>query len=139
MCVVSNFCLVFPIVIVFLCILLLVLNHFCDWWWVDDWQSILIIIVMICCLIWGGISIGMCANALFLEPSLYAEQVSEYNTITAILNNSTDVVNSEIYLKAIEYNDDVQWTKAILNNPKFSIFASGCKCDWASLPLIEIP
>ena len=73
------------------------------------------------------------------EPTLYAERVSEYNTITSILNNSTDVVNSDVYLKAIEYNSNIESTKAMLENPSYSIFASHCDCDWANLPLIEIP
>ena len=139
MCMVSNVSLIVPIVVFVIGIILLVLNHIFDWWWGDDWQAILIIIVMALCFVWGLIAYGVSFDIWVSEPTLYAERVSEYNTITSILNNSTDVVNSDVYLKAIEYNSNIEGTKAMLENPSYYIFASHCNCDWASLPLIEIP
>lgn len=139
MCMVSNVSLVVPIVVFVIGIILLVLNHFFDWWWDADWQEILIIIAMSLSFVWGLIAYGVSFDVWVSEPTLYAERVSEYKTITSILNNTTDVVNSDVYLKAIEYNSNIEGTKAMLENPSYSIFASHRDCDWANLPLIEIP
>lgn len=139
MCMVSNVSLVVPIVVFVIGIILLVLNYIFDWWWSGDWQIVLIIIVMALCFVWSLIAYGVSFDVWISEPTLYAERVSEYKTITSILNNSTDVVNSDVYLKAIEYNSNIEGTKAMLENPSYSIFASNCDCNWASLPLIEIP
>ena len=139
MCMVSNVSLVVPIVVFVIGIILLVLNHIFDWWWSDDWQNVLIIIAMCLCFVWGLLAYCISGNVWVTESSIYAERISEYKTITSILNNSTDVVNSDVYLKAIEYNSNIEGTKAMLESPSYSIFASHCDCDWASLPLIEIP
>ena len=139
MCMVSNVSLVVPIVIFVIGIILLILNHIFDWWWSDDWPNILIIIVMSLSFVWGLLAYGISGDVWLTESSTYAERVSEYKTITSILNNSTDVVNSDVYLEAIEYNRTIESTKVMLENPSYSIFASHCDCDWASLPLIEIP
>lgn len=139
MCMVSNVSLVVPIVVFVIGIILLVLNHIFDWWWDEDWPTILIIVVMALCFVWGLLAYGISGDVWVTESSIYAERISEYNTITNILNNTTDVVNSDVYLKAIEYNSNIEGTKAMLENPSYSIFASHCDCDWANLPLIEIP
>lgn len=139
MCMVSNVSLIVPIVLLVIGVILLVLNHIFDWWWNADWPIILIIIMMALSFVWGLLAYCISGNVWVTESSIYAERISEYKTITSILNNSTDVVNSDVYLKAIEYNSNIEGTKAMLESPSYSIFASHCDCDWASLPLIEIP
>jgi len=71
------------------------------------------------------------------EEITYAQRQTEYKTIVNILETSNDVVNSDIYLKAFEYNSLITQTQKAIHDPAYSIMAHFLKCDWDSLPLIE--
>ena len=72
------------------------------------------------------------------EEITYAQRQAEYKTIMNIIETSNDVVNSDIYLKALEYNSMITQTQKAIHDPAYSIMAHFLKCDWDSLPLIEL-
>lgn len=103
-----------------------------------EYELIELILTIICfiCVVWFLIALFMLIDAVNGESVMFAQRQAEYKTITNILETSTDVVNSDIYVKAFEYNSLITETQTAIHNPAYSIMTHFLKCDWDSLPLI---
>lgn len=66
----------------------------------------------------------------------YASKQQEYNTITQALTTSTDVVNTDLYTRAIDYNTDLAEWKYQDAHHWFGTW--GDTYDWSALPYIEL-
>lgn len=71
------------------------------------------------------------------EPIVYEQYKVEYATITNILDKSEDVVNSDVYLRANDYNKEITKLKEASINPNYKFNFTG-DYDWSALPTVEI-
>lgn len=69
------------------------------------------------------------------EPVYYASMIAEGESLTSALNNSQDIVNTDLYLAAVEYNTRLAKIKNAYNNSKYSMSFSG-DVDWSTVPLV---
>lgn len=91
----------------------------------------LLTIILWCCLI------GTTVQNRIAEPALYASTQSTYVTVTQALDVSDDVIKSDLYLSAVDYNKTVAKYQSYYNQPGFAINFSG-KYDWNALPVIDL-
>lgn len=71
------------------------------------------------------------------EPIVYEQYKIEYATITNIIDKSEDVVNSDVYLRANDYNKEITKLKEASTNPNYKLNFTG-DYDWSALPTVEI-
>ena len=78
----------------------------------------------------------ICDNR-YEEPSNYEAMIVQGETIREALDSTTDVVNTDLYIKAVDYNSKLTTIKTKYNDPKYRINFSG-NYDWNNIKLIEI-
>ena len=109
-----------------------------------DWHSegvILIRILFTVVLIFTCVFPSMALHQIYknhsMEATTYQQYLTEYDTLNDILNSTTDVVNSDVYLRVNEYNKEISKFKSQFNNPKWSYNFTG-KLNWNELNMIDI-
>ena len=136
---VQNIALILPAVYIVLYLIGAFINHQYDLFLEDtSIGTFLSIIFAVCVLIFIIVLFIGFIGQINDEEVTYAQRQAEYKTIVNILETSNDVVNSDIYLKALEYNSLITQTQKAIHDPAYSIMAHFLKCDWDSLPLIEL-
>jgi len=136
---VQNIALIFPAVYIVLYLIGVFINHQYDLFLEDTAIGTLFsIFFVVCLLIFIIVLFVGFIGQINDEEIMYAQRQTEYKTIMNIIETSNDVVNSDIYLKAIEYNSTIIRTQKEIHDPAYSIMAYFLKCDWDSLPLIEL-
>lgn len=133
---IQNWVILVPLIYIVLFTIGAILNSKCDWELEDSWIGFILIILLVVCIIWFFIAIFMLIDTINGESVMFAQRQAEYKTVVNILETSTDVVNSDIYVKAFEYNSLITETQTAIHNPAYSIMSHFLKCDWDSLPLI---
>ena len=103
----------------------------------DIFTLVLVSVLAVCFLI--GFLIGIfyvvnMINSPAYEHVIYNSMKIEGRTIQEALNASTDVVNSELYLKAINFNSKLSIYEDYAMNPKFAPMRWGM--DWQDIPKI---
>ena len=133
---IQNWVFIVPLVYIVLFIIGAILNSRYDWELEDEWIGFVLIILFAICVIWFLLVLFALIDTINGESVMFAQRQAEYKTIVNILETSTDVVNSDIYVKAFEYNSLITETQTAIHNPAYSIMTHFLKCDWDSLPLI---
>lgn len=134
----QNWVILVPLIYIVLFIIGAILNSKCNWYLEDSWFGFLTSIICILCVIWFFIAIFALIDTINGESVMFAQRQAEYKTIVNILETSTDVVNSDIYVKAFNYNSLITETQTAIHNPAYSIMTHFLECDWDSLPLIVL-
>lgn len=98
----------------------------------------ILITLFIFFLLWLIIMLACVHDFRINEFGAYNEMIAKHDTLEAILNNSTDIINTDLYKAAIEYNQKVARIAAQLDNPHYSIYYKTATCPWADLPIITI-
>ncbi len=135
---IQNWVILVPLTYIVLFIIGAILNSRYDWELEDSWIGFVLIILFAACVIWFLIVLFMLIGSINGESVMFAQRQAEYKIIINILETSTDVVNSDIYVKAFEYNSLITETQTAIHNPAYSIMSHFLKCDWDSLPLIVL-
>ena len=136
---IQNIALILPAVYIVLYLIGVFISHQFHLHLEDTYAGLILIIIFIACLIMFIIVFFFGFIGQINEEEItYAQRQAEYKTIVNILETSNDVVNSDIYLKAFEYNSIITQTQKAIHDPAYSIMAHFLKCDWDSLPLIEL-
>jgi len=135
---IQNWVILVPLVYIVLFIIGAILNSKCDWYLEDSWFGLFASIVCALCVIWFLLALFALIDTINGESVMFAQRQAEYKTVVNILETSTDVVNSDIYVKAFEYNSLITKTQTAIHNPAYSIMSHFLKCDWDSLPLIVL-
>ncbi len=110
--------------------------------WLADNSRALISVALAVLLIMVG-SINFCFDADIAwdnrckEPSNYETMIVQGETIREALDSTTDVVNTDLYIKAVDYNSELTTIKTKYNDPKCRFNFSG-DYDWNDIELIEI-
>ena len=133
---VQNWVILTPLIYIILLIIGIILNNKFNWHLEDTVFSIILLIICFFCVIWFVLAIFCFYSNIKTEAIEFATRQIEYQTITNILKTSNDIINTDIYIKALEYNSIIIKTQTAINNPTYSIMSHFLKCDWASLPLI---
>lgn len=133
---IQNWVILIPFIYIILFIIGIILNNKFGWFLEDTIFGIIVLIIFILCIIWFIIATIDFYSSIKTEAIQFATRQIEYQTITSILKTSNDIINTDIYIKALEYNSTVIQTQAAINSPTYSIMSHFLKCDWASLPLI---
>lgn len=108
--------------------------------WHDESIVIIKVIIVIACIItciFPAVSLHQVYKNHVVEETTYNQYLTEYNTLNDILTSTTDVVNSEVYLRVNEYNKEVSEFKSQFNNPKWSYNFTG-QFNWNELNMIDI-
>lgn len=71
------------------------------------------------------------------EAEYYTSAVVRAETIDAAIEVSEDIINTELYLDAIEFNEDLAEVKSKFNNPHYKMNFTG-EYDWNELEYIEL-
>lgn len=135
---IQNWVILVPLVYIVLFTIGAILNLRYVWKLEDSWFGLFASIVCALCVLWFIIAIFSFIDAINGELVMFAQRQVEYKTIINILETSTDVVNSDIYIKAFNYNSLITETQTAIHNPAYSIMSHFLKCDWDSLPLIVL-
>ena len=136
---IQNIALILPVVYIVLYLIGVFINYQYDLCLEDTSIGMLLSIIFAACLLIFIIVLFVgFIGQINDEEITYAQRQTEYKTIVNILETSNDVVNSDIYLKAFEYNSIIAQTQKAIHDPAYSIMAHFLKCDWDSLPLIEL-
>lgn len=133
---IQNWIFIVPLVYIVLFVVGVILNSRYDWELEDEWIGFILIILCAICVVWFLLVLFALIDTINGEPVMFAQRQAEYKTIVNILETSTDVVNSDIYVKAFEYNSSITEMQTAIHNPAYSIMTHFLKCDWDSLPLI---
>ena len=133
---VQNWVFIAPLVYIVLFIIGAILNSRYDWELEDRSIGFILIILCAICVIWLILVLFALIDIINGESVMFAQRQAEYKTIVNILETSTDVVNSDIYIKAFEYNSSITEMQTAIHNPAYSIMTHFLKCDWDSLPFI---
>ena len=72
------------------------------------------------------------------EPIYYEMINTQHDTLLAIINNSYDLVNTDIYSQIVEYNVAVTQIQNSYRNPNYSLMFKHSQCAWLDIPLINI-
>ena len=99
-------------------------------------KAAIIILSLITC-VFLAVSLHQIYRNHVIEETTYNEYLTEYDTLNSILKSTTDVVNSEVYLRVNEYNKEVSEFKSQFNNPKWSYNFTG-QFNWNELNTIDI-
>lgn len=134
----QNWVILVPLVYIVLFIIGAILNSKCGWDLEDSWFGLFTSIACALCILWFIIAICAFVDTINSESVMFAQRQAEYKTIVNILETSTDIVNSDIYIKAFNYNSLITETQTAIHNPAYSIMSHFLKCDWDSLPLIVL-
>ena len=135
---IQNWVILVPLIYIVLFTIGAILNSKCRWDLEDSWFGLLTSIICALCVIWFLLALFSLIDTINGESVMFAQRQAEYKTIVNILETSTDVVNSNIYVKAFEYNSLITETQTAIHNPAYSIMTHFLKCDWDSLPLIVL-
>lgn len=135
---IQNWVILVPLVYIVLFIISAILNSKCNWYLENSWFGVFTSIICAICVIWFLLALFGLIDAINGESVMFAQRQAEYKTVVNILETSTDVVNSDIYVKAFEYNSLITETQTAIHNPAYSIMSHFLKCDWDSLPLIVL-
>ena len=133
---IQNWVILAPLIYIILLIIGIILNNKFHWRLEDTTFSIIAFVICFFCVIWFVLAIVCFYSNIRTEAIEFATRQVEYQTITSILKTSNDIINTDIYIKALEYNSTVIKTQTAINSPTYSIMSHFLKCDWASLPLI---
>lgn len=71
------------------------------------------------------------------EPFRYSAAIAEAKTLTEVLDVSEDIVNTDLYIRVVDYNTNLASIKSKFNNNDFRLNFSG-NYDWNSLESIEL-
>ena len=71
------------------------------------------------------------------EAEYYTSAVVRAETIDAAIEVSEDIINTELYLDAIEFNKELAEVKSKFNNPHYKMNFTG-EYDWNELEYIEL-
>lgn len=72
------------------------------------------------------------------QEQLYFQSNVEFQeTLQKAINNSKDIVNTDLYLKAANFNADLAKLQAAQNDPRYSWSFSG-DVDWSTIPFINL-
>lgn len=71
------------------------------------------------------------------EAEYYTSAVVRAETIDAAIEVSEDIINTELYLDAIEFNEELAEVKSKFNNPHYKMNFTG-EYDWNELEYIEL-
>jgi hypothetical protein len=71
------------------------------------------------------------------EAEYYTTAVVRAETIDAAIEVSEDIINTELYLDAIEFNKELAEVKSKFNNPHYKMNFTG-EYDWNELEYIEL-
>lgn len=135
---IQNWVILVPLIYIVLFTIGAILNSKCDWCLEDSWFGLLTSIICALCVIWFLLALFSLIDTINGESVMFAQRQAEYKTIVNILETSTDIVNSDIYIKAFNYNSLITETQTAIHNPAYSIMSHFLKCDWDSLPLIVL-
>lgn len=71
------------------------------------------------------------------EPVYFEKSYQQQQSLQAAINSTEDIVNTDLYLRAVDFNADLARLQAAQSNPNYSISFSG-KVDWTTIPFIEV-
>lgn len=71
------------------------------------------------------------------EPLTYQSNVELRNSLQQAIDNSEDVVNTDLYLRAVDFNTDLAEIKAAQADPRCTMSFSG-KVDWSTIEPIDL-
>lgn len=106
----------------------------------DFGEGVCLVIFLVLCLVF---LVALIFGCFFIYNYHVSPQIEllEYNamliqgrTIQEALNNSTDVVNSELYLRAVEFNGLLSKYEDFVNNPFYKPMR--WSMDWQNIPRI---
>lgn len=135
---IQNWVILIPLIYIVLFTIGAILNSKYNWYLEDSWFGLLASIMFALCIIWFLLVLFALIDTINGESVMFAQRQAEYKTIINILETSTDVVNSDIYVKAFNYNSLITKTQTAIHDSAYSIMAHFLKCDWDSLPLIVL-
>ena len=136
---IQNWVIIIPLVYIVLFAIGAILNSKYHYFGLEH-EGLELILTIICliCVVWFLLAIFLMIDTINSEPVMFAQRQAEYKTVINILETSTDVVNSDIYVKAFEYNSLITEMKTAIHDPAYSIMSHFFKCDWDSLPFIVL-
>ena len=112
-----------------------------DSWLADNSRALISVALALLLIMIGSISFYFDADIAWdnrrKEPSNYETMIVQGETIREALDSTTDVVNTDLYIKAIDYNSELTTIKTKYNDPKCRFNFSG-DYDWNNIKLIEI-
>ena len=112
-----------------------------DSWLKDNSRALISVALAVLLIMVGSINFYFDVDTVWnnrcKEPSNYETMIVQGETIREALGSTTDIVNTDLYIKAIDYNSELTTIKAKCNDPKYSINFSG-NYDWNNIKLIEI-
>lgn len=76
-------------------------------------------------------------NFRMQEGVQYATYLADYKSLYTAMDVTTDVVNTDLYLRIIDYNSEVTRMASLYNSRLFAISFSG-HYDWSTLPIIHL-
>ena len=71
-----------------------------------------------------------------IESTIYAEQVEVGCSLQQAINTSTDIVNTDLYLRAVDFNAELASIQEAQIDSRYSMTFSG-ECDWTTIPFVE--
>lgn len=71
-----------------------------------------------------------------MESTIYAEQVEVGCSLQQAINASTDIVNTDLYLRAVDFNAELASIQEAQRDSRYSMTFSG-ECDWTAIPFVE--
>ena len=119
----------------------------CRWNKLSDWLNDHILcgitcstIALITSICFIGCSIDCVSkinNNRINEGARYEQAIIEAVTITDALEVSEDIVNTDLYVNAVDYNANLAEMKAMYNNPHYKVNFTG-RYDWNVLEYISL-
>lgn len=71
------------------------------------------------------------------EVITYQETLYEQSTLQEAINSTDDIINTELYTKAIDFNKHLAKVQTAQNDSKYARSFSG-KVDWSTVPFVVI-
>lgn len=96
----------------------------------------------------GGLGVALCALflAIFLigsasqrrcEPVTYQEYLMTQKTLQEAINDSEDIINTDLYLRAVDFNKELASIQFAQADSRYSMSFSG-EVDWSKIQPINI-
>lgn len=71
------------------------------------------------------------------EVVRYQGWLEESNSLQAAINSTQDMLNVDLYVRAVEFNADLAKIQTAQADPKYSPMFSG-NVDWRTIPLVDL-
>lgn len=71
-----------------------------------------------------------------MESTIYAEQAEIGCSLQQAVNTSADIVNTDLYLRAVDFNAELASIQEAQKDSCYSMTFSG-ECDWTTIPFVE--